>query len=751
MRTNQFVIFIASQQGAGTAPVVLPSLRLLLDAFTTADDAPVTSPRTCEPGPGVLTFVDAGNRLSIASGDLVASGGAASYGDPNGMSQSVLRKIGTVLAGFFTITDTAAILEVGWDNVTGTGALDSNALRLAADTIKVRTVGTDGVTLPFTPTDGTKLGYALILRPNGAFYLVHDGTNWRLLARNYGVHDNQNPLLGGFSNNSAAWALSDLYIHRYNLIQPLAADRFNRADGPLGSSDGWVTQEGGGDGKVWTGATWSIISGNAHTTPATGAEKLTDGSLEAAYTAGLCNTLTKTGSPTLTESADAHAGGKAQAFTGAAQWNDLKFANVTPVANTWYRFSAWAKRTAGTVGATHLGPVQAIVGGYTKPITTADYTNYRMTHFAPTTNAITPYAVQERGTVAWDSVIVDDFSFTPVTFTSLISSPAITAADTNGEVQIFLSEIGYHGGVVINCDDIANPQNYILIYYGSDKATVRVWEVKSNVPTSKLNQAVSFGANLQYGCVLSWVKTGTTLAVYMNGAAAGSTITGLDATVAAGTKMALFATDEDVRLKNLVVYNTVQGDITTPANIPGKDLIIFDGDSLIANANQGIWENKFPTQCWRLLGESKWYFYSLGIGGQTAVQMAADATTVDTLYAAYGKRNVVVCWAGTNDLAGGATAAQAYTALSGYIVGRKAAGFKVIAVNCLPRGTNGVLNTAITDYNALISANTVGADALVDVHTAMPDATDLTYFDADQIHLNAVGYGVAAALVAAVV
>ena len=31
---------------------------LLRDEFTTPDAAPITSPRTCEPGPGTLTFVD---------------------------------------------------------------------------------------------------------------------------------------------------------------------------------------------------------------------------------------------------------------------------------------------------------------------------------------------------------------------------------------------------------------------------------------------------------------------------------------------------------------------------------------------------------------------------------------------------------------------------------------------------------------------------------------------------------------------
>jgi len=56
---------------------------LFRDEFTTGESAPLTTPRACEPGPGTLTIVDTGNKLSIASGRLIrtAAGGTA-WTDP---------------------------------------------------------------------------------------------------------------------------------------------------------------------------------------------------------------------------------------------------------------------------------------------------------------------------------------------------------------------------------------------------------------------------------------------------------------------------------------------------------------------------------------------------------------------------------------------------------------------------------------------------------------------------------------------
>lgn len=53
---------------------------LLRDEFTTDDAAPLTSPRTCEPGPGTLTVAETdGAVLSIASGEVNMTGSGASY------------------------------------------------------------------------------------------------------------------------------------------------------------------------------------------------------------------------------------------------------------------------------------------------------------------------------------------------------------------------------------------------------------------------------------------------------------------------------------------------------------------------------------------------------------------------------------------------------------------------------------------------------------------------------------------------
>lgn len=47
----------------------------LLDRFVTAQSAPLSSPRTCEPGPDTLVITDAGNSLSVSGGNLVKNGG----------------------------------------------------------------------------------------------------------------------------------------------------------------------------------------------------------------------------------------------------------------------------------------------------------------------------------------------------------------------------------------------------------------------------------------------------------------------------------------------------------------------------------------------------------------------------------------------------------------------------------------------------------------------------------------------------
>ncbi len=46
---------------------------LLYDEFTTADAAPITSPRTCEPGPGTLTAFQPSDQLGIVGSKLTSA------------------------------------------------------------------------------------------------------------------------------------------------------------------------------------------------------------------------------------------------------------------------------------------------------------------------------------------------------------------------------------------------------------------------------------------------------------------------------------------------------------------------------------------------------------------------------------------------------------------------------------------------------------------------------------------------------
>ena len=65
MRRRGRLLMMLRSIGSSIAPLTW----LLYDEFTTADAAPITSPRTCEPGPGTLTVT--GAALSIANDRLV--------------------------------------------------------------------------------------------------------------------------------------------------------------------------------------------------------------------------------------------------------------------------------------------------------------------------------------------------------------------------------------------------------------------------------------------------------------------------------------------------------------------------------------------------------------------------------------------------------------------------------------------------------------------------------------------------------
>ena len=99
---------------------------LLRDEFTTNASAPLTSPRTCEPGPGALTIVDANNKFSISGGRMViATGTSASLTDYAYLT--VMNRIAGaafLLEATFLSTANGTNMTFGIDNNTTATILD---------------------------------------------------------------------------------------------------------------------------------------------------------------------------------------------------------------------------------------------------------------------------------------------------------------------------------------------------------------------------------------------------------------------------------------------------------------------------------------------------------------------------------------------------------------------------------------------------------------------------------------------------
>lgn len=208
------------------------------------------------------------------------------------------------------------------------------------------------------------------------------------------------------------------------------------------------------------------------------------------------------------------------------------------------------------------------------------------------------------------------------------------------------------------------------------------------------------------------------------------------------------------------VYNELSGTPTptptpnptpTPALLP---VVICDGNSLTYGYESSNPATKsYPAVLATLLPVG-WSVQNTGVGGQTTEGMIARAASaVDSLYNSARPQNIVVAWEGINSLANTAdTAAQAYASMTDYIKARKSVGFKVVLCTTIKWGTaTAVKETARQAYNALVLANTAGADRVVDLasEAKFSDPTNATYFNGDSIHLTDAGYAAVAGYLAA--
>jgi hypothetical protein len=186
--------------------------------------------------------------------------------------------------------------------------------------------------------------------------------------------------------------------------------------------------------------------------------------------------------------------------------------------------------------------------------------------------------------------------------------------------------------------------------------------------------------------------------------------------------------------------------------------LVCEGDSMTIGTVVAAGYD-YPSQLMVLLGGKRagYALWNVGQNGQTLAQMITSAATELDTVPCTDSVDILVLWAGTNDLKNalksGADLAADYLSCCS---ARSVAGFKVVAMTIMPRSDGGTpvgFEAERLAFNAAVRLGGANYDALADIGSDSRvgdtgDELDTTYFIAgDRCHLNATGMGVAASLV----
>lgn len=179
---------------------------LLYDTFTTADAAPITSPRTCEPGPGTLTAVQTDGELSINGGALVFSAQSTpSWGDQGAHLTAQTRAAGLALLTPITLT-TWEEMGIGWHTAAAVVDPDSAEHAIQANTTDGQLDDENGNAIISGLSTTVEYKLLQVLRDAGCFYILDGKLCW---VSDTGSTGTLYPML---ANLDAAGSLSDVSV-----------------------------------------------------------------------------------------------------------------------------------------------------------------------------------------------------------------------------------------------------------------------------------------------------------------------------------------------------------------------------------------------------------------------------------------------------------------------------------------------------------------------------------------------------------
>lgn len=506
---------------------------LFRDEFVTPLAAGQVHGTFCEPGPGRLIVVDTGGALSISGGALQVGRGSA--GDPGVSLGALRRRAGQVLALALNASDLTSLsagyaeeLAVGLGIDVAGGDLRPVCNGAVGPTVAALSIGTDYVVYLLPRTLGSFLFLQGAGRPELLWVDDTDETAIRL-AR----------ILG----NQAVFACDWIRVPQALwLPAPLLYDRFQRADGSLGSSDGYAGDHGLGAvaSAPWDRiAGWTVASNRAQNTPPESGQLLTNGGLEEWATATTPTGWTKgfAGGNSVNQEASVVRSGTYACRLDVV--DPVSYAYISQVitipAGTWTRIRAYvrASSAAGRFWITFAtNTTRAIF-----PSTT-EWTLVDVVLPALTDNPGVVFS-RERSTGVC-SLYLDDLQVDSFATPDLFATQDVGTADVLVGVRLDANPGDHAVGAALCLDDPDDPQNYLVVCR-YQAASWRLIKCVAGVPTVVATSAATpFAA----GAWLWVAKGGDQVSVWYNGERVISPRTISDAGIVDNTRHGMFAASD---------------------------------------------------------------------------------------------------------------------------------------------------------------------------------------------------------------
>lgn len=338
-----------------------------------------------------------------------------------------------------------------------------------------------------------------------------------------------------------------------------------------------------------------------------------------------------------------------------------------------------------------------------------------------------------------------------------------TAATSKHEVSSF--DAGYGQGIFVN----ANINKSICLNSVSAPTTTYSKYIFSNYGWFGGNRTTSTNNNVLINGVNEVTQTSASTALnnaFIGRMGARNTAGWTGGFYSLNIHSAFYAGNSSVNQKNIInAINNNFSYLNAAAKLNKR--VFFEGDSRTASVTfPTLSSNSFMAAATMTTLGNGWSWGVVAEANETVQSMITQAATeIDPYRNVELNKDILVFFAGTNDLAANRTGAQLYADVQTWMSARRALGFRCVIIGECDRDagfsggqTAAGYNTARGDYRALMQAYFTISTAITNCYTdgqgnywidtqadaAFNNASDVTYYKVDQIHPNSTAYNIIA-------